>query len=130
MKPFQKKVKKKIPEILEDIVTKGDLSLTKEVLDKQKIAKVVAGIAGANDTLNVLEKVTKEGVEAQFNKANSNIKYLEKVQKYSEDGDYDDYDYTEEYCSNEKNNKIKFIFISIIIFLIVVFLISKYTMIL
>ena len=42
----------------------------------------------------------------------------------------DDYDYTEEYCSNEKNNKIKFIFISIIIFLIVVFLISKYTMIL
>ena len=36
MKPFQKKVKKKIPEILEDIVTKGDLSLTKEVLDKQK----------------------------------------------------------------------------------------------
>ena len=117
MKPFQKKVKKKIPEILEDIVTKGDLSLTKEVLDKQKIAKVVAGIAGANATLNVLEKVTKEGVEAQFNKANSNIKYLEKVQKYSEDGDYDDYDYTEEYCSNEKNNKIKFIFISIIIFL-------------
>lgn len=113
MKPFHKKVSKDIDEVIGDIVKKGDFSLKKEVIDKKKVAAAGAVAAIGISSADIVEKVTKEGLKAQFKKGEDTISQLEVMQNDCDD--CDDYDEYENSIINDKGNKIKVIFLILVI---------------
>ena len=91
-KTFCKEIDKSPFEVVKDAVTKGDYSRKKEVIDEEKVAKVIAATATAaaaigKASVDTAHQITKEGMKAQFEKGKETISKIEGINSDSDDCD-------------------------------------------